>query len=126
MAINRRITIYVIAITAVLAVPFFLSSLTSINTLGSNPLPWLWIDVQFEEGYLNVTMTNNHNRDYIISEVILSRARTVLAGKLLHKPISVGEQISICISFNWTSRYEYGIHVRTTDGKGIACYPWAP
>jgi len=82
MATNRRIVIYVIVITAVLAVPFFLSWLSSLNPPITNPIPWLWIDVQFEEGYLNVTMTNNDNRDYIISEVTLSQSSTILAGEL--------------------------------------------
>jgi hypothetical protein len=126
MPINRRIAIYAIAVTMVLAVPFFLLWLNSITTPVTKPLPRLWIDVQFEEDYLNVTMTNNDNHDYIISEVTLSRASTILTGKLLHEPISRGEPISICINFNWTSLYEYGIHVRTTDGKGTACYTYAP
>jgi hypothetical protein len=126
MATKRRIAIYVIAITAVLTVTCFLSWLSSRNLIFDNPVPWLWIDVQFEEGYLNVTMTNNDNCDYIIREVILSRASTILAGEIVHKPISRGEQTSICISFNWTSGYEYGIHVRTTDDESIAVYTWAP
>jgi len=115
----------VIVVVAVLAVPCFLSCIIT-PPFFDNPLPWLWIEVQFEEGYLNVTMINNDNRDYIISEVILSRECTILAGELGREPISTGEQISICINFNWTSSYFYGIHVRTKDGKGIDCYKYAP
>jgi hypothetical protein len=127
MVTNRRIAIYVIAITTVLAITCFPSLWNSINgSLFSDPVPWLWIDAQFEEGCLNVTMKNNDNRDYIISEVMLCRSSAILAGVLVREPISVGEQFSICISFNWTSGYEYGIRVRTTDGKGMACYMYAP
>lgn len=125
MVTNRKIAIATIAITAVLAVPCFLSCVIT-PSLFDNAVPWLWIDVQFEEGYLNVTMTNNDNRDYIISEVILSRARTIVAGELLREPISVGEQISICINFNWTSHVLYEIIVRTREGKSTACGMYAP
>ena len=126
MAITRRLTITVIVVVAVLAVPFFLSWLNSRNPIFDSPVPWLQPHVQFEEGYLNVTMTNNDNRDYIISEVILSRERTILAGELVREPISRGEQFSIRISFNWTSGYYYKIRVRTTDGKGTALGTYAP
>jgi hypothetical protein len=97
--------------------------LSSLNPIYSNPWPWLWVDMRFREGYVNVTMTN---RDYIISEIILSRARTILAGELLHEPISRGEQISICINFNWISHVLYEIIVRTTEGKSTLVGTWAP
>ena len=126
MAINRRIAIYVIAITTVLGAVFFLSWFSSQPIMFDNPVPWLWIDVQFEEGYLNVTMTNNDNRDYMIGEVILSRERTILAGGLLHETILRGEQISTCINFNWASDAYYEIIVRSEDGKSTACGMHAP
>ena len=85
MVTNQRITIYVTVITTVLAVPFFLSWLNSINTPVTSPWPWLWIDVHFKEGYLNVTMTTA----IIISEVTLQWVqREILAHELLHEPIS--------------------------------------
>ena len=125
MVTNRTIA-YVVGMATVLAVPFFLSWLNSTNPLLDSPVPWLWLHVKFEEGYLNVTMTNNDNRDYIISEVILCRERTILAGKLVREPISTGEQISICINFNWTSHVRYDIIVRTREGKSILVGIYAP
>jgi len=114
-------------IPAVLTVTCFLSWLSSCNLIFDNPVPWLWIDVQFEEGFLKVTMTNNDDCDYILREVFLSnRASTILAGELVNEQILRGERTSICLGFNWTSGYEYGIHVRTTDDESIAVYTWAP
>ena len=127
MATNRRTAIYVIAVTAVLAATCYLSWLSSQPIMFDNPAPWLWIDVQFEEDYLNVTMTNDDNHGYIISEVILSnRQGTILAGELGPEPISSGEQISVCIDFNWTSGHYYEIIVRTTEGKSILDGTYAP
>ena len=127
MAITRRLTITVIVVVAVLAVTCFPLLLNSISgPLGDNLWPWLQTHVQFEEGYLNVTMTNNDNRDYIISEVILSRESTILAGELLHEPISPGEQISIRINFNWTSHVLYKIIVRTREGRSTLVETSAP
>lgn len=125
MAITRRLTIAVIVVVAVLAVPFFLSCIYT-PPFVNNPEPWLQLDVQFEEGYLNVTMTNNDNCDHIIDEVILSREDTILAGELVYEPLSRGEQFSICINFNWTSRVIYEIIVRTREGKSTLVGTWAP
>ncbi len=75
-------------------------------------------DVQFEEGYLNVTITNYDNLDYIVNEVIVSQSypRIFWWDEIVNKPISGYEKISICINLNWTSRYEYGIRLKTTGG----------
>lgn len=128
MPTNRRLAIYVIAV-AILAVAGTSLSMAWISSLslGITPMADLNItDVQFNEDYMTITVKNQGNYNLIIREVrvnnfiesdqglIINQTSTSYSAPL-HEPISVGERISIKVSFNWTSGYIYEISLKTTD-----------
>ena len=77
--------------------------------------------MQFEKGYLNVTIINA-DRDYIISEITIyleyGKGAVILLHELVHEPISLGTQ-SICVDFNWPSGYAYKLLLKKSDGNFI-------
>ena len=128
MPTNRRLAIYVIAV-AVLAVVGTSLSIAWMSSLsvGITPMANLNItDVHFEKDHLNITVENIGNYNLIIREVRVNNFIESDQGLVvnqnstpysvpIHEPISEDEQISIKVSFNWTSGYIYQISLKTTD-----------
>ena len=128
MPTNRRLAIYVIAV-AILAVAGTSLSMAWISSLslGITPMADLNItDVQFNEDYVTIEVKNQGNYDLIIREVrvnnfiesdqglIINQTSTPYFASL-QEPISVGEQISIKVSFNWISGYIYEVSLKTAN-----------
>ena len=114
MVTNRQIDILTyVAVIAIIAASVGLAAYIN-EPLGQRP-HWVHVTgVQFEEGYLNITITNSDSKDYIINEVIIRQksqegTSLVIADELVNKPISEHETISICINLNWTSSVNYVI-----------------
>lgn len=121
MVTNRTI-VYVIILAAVIVYfPSFLSWWNSYNALFPSLLGSLITDMQFEKGYLNVTIINI-DRDYIIDEVTIyqyyGKGEVILAHELVHEPISLGKH-SICINFNYIFGYAYKIVLKTATGRTL-------
>lgn len=128
MPTNRRLAIYVIAV-AVLAVAGTALSMAWISSLsvGNTPMADLNItDVQFNEDYMTIKVKNQGNYNLIIREVRINNFIESDQGLIinqtsttyfvpLQEPISVGEQISIKVSFNWTSDYIYEVSLKTAN-----------
>jgi len=140
MAINRRLTIIIIVV-AVLATASVLLPLAWLSSLEYTPTamtPLRITDVQFGEDFLNITVDNTCTKEKIVSEVTVrdlepygygfsvdwtSTPHTVA----VHEPLPMGEKISFCISFNWTSGHAYQIELETADeGWGTAFNVVAP
>lgn len=128
MPTNRRLAIYVIAV-AVLAVAGTSLSMAWISSLSVGTMPTANLkitDVQFNEDCMTIEVKNQGNYNLIIREVrvnnfiesnqglIINQTSTPYSVPL-NEPISVGEQISIKVNFNWTSEYIYQISLKTAD-----------
>ena len=125
MAINRRLAPYVIvfvflaAVGTLMLIATWIGSLTVGITRGAD----LNIsDVQFEKDYLNITVENICDQAKVVSEVTISYQGSVIENQPatrrtipLYESISVGEQISIRVSFKWTSGRTYEIRLETAD-----------
>jgi hypothetical protein len=95
-------------------------------------------DVQFDEDYLNITVKNVCTNVEIVSEVTVRDLEAYGYGfsvdwtstphtVAVHEPISVGEEISFRISFNWTSGCAYQIELEPADkGWGTSFNVVAP
>ena len=124
MAITRRIAMYVIAV-AVFAVihAFLLMAWTNSLEVGITPMADVAItDVQFGKDCLNVTLKNYVTQAKTVNKVMVYQVNPrptpkelALAHELVHKTISVGEEISIRINFNWISGYRYQVELETAD-----------
>ena len=127
MATKRKLAIYIIVIAA-FAVTHTLLLMAWIGNLEpAGPMRTTDIaitDVQFGKDYLNVAVKNYCYQTKTVSEVMVYRSlnprpapedELILAHELVHEPISVGEQISIRINFDWISGYTYRIELETAD-----------
>jgi hypothetical protein len=95
-------------------------------------------DVQFDEGYLNITVKNVCTNVEIVGEVTVRDLEAYGYGfsvdwtstphtVAVHEPISVGEEISFRINFNWTYGCAYQIELETADkGWGTSFNVVAP
>jgi hypothetical protein len=95
-------------------------------------------DVQFDEYYLNITAKNLCIQAKIVSEVTVRNIEAYGYGfsvdwtfkphtVAVHEPLPLGEEISFCISFSWTSGCVYQIELETADkGWGTALNVVAP
>lgn len=136
MAVTRRRCIYefVVVVALVVAGTFLLATWSALNPGITPPSP-LWItDVQFEKGCLNITVENTGTQARTINEVKVYQSSNPYASSeyesnstyVVHESILVGEQISICINFNWASGYGYKIELMTTDGNIVSQSPFIP
>jgi len=122
MAINRGLAIYiVIAMTLAVTVLAGLSWMTSLTIDFSYPDVWI-TGVQFDNGYLTITVKNNGTLGTTKSEVTVNQTST-LHTVPVHELIGAGEQISIRIGFKWTSGYTYQIKLKPADNT---TYWWHP
>lgn len=122
MAINRVVALYIGMAAALAFAVFVLPTLICIWTApyGITSMRDLNItDAQFEKDYLTVTVENLGTRSKIIEEVKVNQTSTPHIVSV-HEPISAGEQISIRISFNWTSGYTYLIILETANESPAA------
>lgn len=114
MAINRSQAKYVIAVTVLaitgtlLLTAAWIVSLPVNITIQGGALSIT--DVKFEKDSLNITVENVCTQAKVIDEVTVSYQGSVTENQSamrrtipLYEPISVGEQISIRVSFKWTS-----------------------
>jgi hypothetical protein len=129
MAINRVVALYIGMAAALAFAVFVLPTLVCMwaPPYGITKMSDLGItEVQFEKDYLNITVENICTQAKTISEVTVSDLMAGDTGFIinqtstphtipLHEPISAGEQISIRISFNWTSGHAYQIKLETAD-----------
>ena len=118
MAINRRLAMYIIFITAALIIAgltiLSLNAPLTIDSLGHHQVALYITNVQFDNDYLNITVRNIGWNPTTISFVIINQTST-LHTVPVHEPISAGEIISFRIAFNWISGYRYQITLETTD-----------
>jgi hypothetical protein len=120
MAINRRLIKYVVAIVAVLVV----AGLALLTLAWMSPLtvPIMAYedlsitDVQFDEGYLAITVKNLSTYATTISEVMVNQTSTPHTVPVC-EPISADGQVSIEISFRWVSGYTYRVRLMTARGN---------
>ena len=137
MAATQRRSIYefVVVVALVVAGTFLLATWIGALTPGITPPSPLWItDVQFEKGYLNITVENTGTQARTINEVKVYQSSNPYAYSeyesnstyVVHESILVGEQISICMNFNWASGYGYKIELMTTDGNIVSQSPFIP
>jgi len=128
MAINRRLAVIIIVV-AVLAFAGVLLPLAWLSSLpvSITPMQDLRIsDVQFDEYCLNITVKNLYTQAKIVSEVTMRNLEAYGYGfnvdwtstphtVAVHELLPMGEEISFCISFNWTSGCAYQIELETAD-----------
>ena len=143
MATNRILDKYTIATVAMLALTGTMLLIAWIDSTSVHIMHTADLNittVQFDKGYLTVTVKNQGSIAYTINEItvseaILSEKGTVNQNTTSHtfsvlSQISEGEQISICMSLKWTSGYLYQIKLETattTDFSPAAlCFVKAP
>ena len=137
MAVTRRRCIYEFVVVVALVVAGILLLATWIGSLtpGITQPPPLWItNVQFEKDCLNIMVENTGTQARIIDEVKVYQYSNPYASSeyesnstyVVHESILVGEQISICINFNWASGYGYKIELMTKDGNIVSQSPFIP
>ena len=128
MVTNRTIACVIVIVAVMVYFPSILSWWNSYSALVPSLLGSMITDVQFEEGYLNVTIVNI-DRNYIISEVTIyqdyGKGEVILAHEPVHEPISWGEQ-SFCIDFNWISGYAYRLVLKNAGGTILSRSQFAP
>jgi hypothetical protein len=121
MVTNRTVVCVIFIATVMAYFPSFLSWYNSYSVLGPSFFGSKIRAVQFEKGYLNVTIINA-DRDYIISEITIyleyGKGAVILLHELVHEPISLGTQ-SICVDFNWPSGYAYKLLLKKSDGATL-------
>jgi hypothetical protein len=91
------------------------------------------LDVQFDEGCLNITVKNLCTQAKIVSGVTVRDL--VAAGYgftvnststpytvAVHEPVSVGEENSFSVSFNWSSGCAYQIELKSVDRDWETAY----
>ena len=121
MAITRRLAICIIVVVAVLAVLGTLLTLAWMYPLTITPMACENLsiaDVEFEKGYLTVTVRNLCKYPTTITEVQVNQTSTPHTVPV-YEPISANEQISIRIGFKWASALTYKVMVKTSRGN---CY----
>ena len=140
MAINRR-SAMIIIVVAVLVAAGALLPMAWLSYLQWTPHatePFRITDVQFDVGSLNITVENLDTQEKIVSEVTVRDLEPYGYGfsvdwtsmphrVVVHEPLPMGEEISLCISFNWTSGRAYQIELEPADkGWGTAINVVAP
>jgi hypothetical protein len=140
MAINRRLAMIIILVAVLVAAGVLLPMvwLSSLQWTPHATSPFRITDVQFDVGYLNITVENLDVQEKIVSEV---RVRDLIIERYgfstdrtstpyvvgVHEPLPVGEEISFCISFNWASGRAYQIELEPSDkGWGTSFNVIAP
>jgi hypothetical protein len=137
MTVIRRRCLYefVVVVALVVAGTFLLATWIGSLTPGITQPPPLWITtVQFEKDCLNITVENTGTQARTINEVKVYQSSNPYASSeyesnstyVVHESILAGEQILICINFNWASGYGYKIELMTTDGKIVSQSPFIP
>jgi hypothetical protein len=143
MAPNQILDKYTIATVAILAVTGTLLLIawidaTSIHIMYTADLSIT--HVQFDKDYLTVTVKNQGSLASTINEITVSEAIVSEEGidnqnSTSHtfsvlSEVSEGEQISICMSFKWTSGYLYQIKLETATTADFSpaalCFVKAP
>ena len=140
MAINRRLAtiIIVVAVLAFAGVLLPMAWLSSLQWTSHATDPFRITNVQFDVGYLNITVENLDIQEKIVSQVtvrdlkaygygfIVDRTSTLYVVGV-HEPVPVGEEIFFCLSFKWASGRAYQIELEPADkGWGTALYVVAP
>ena len=140
MAINRRLAtiIIVVAVLAFAGVLLPMAWLSSLQWTSHATDPFRITNVQFDVGYLNITVENLDIQEKIVSQVTVRDLKPEGYGfsvdwtstphvVAVHEPIPVGEEISFRISFKWTSGRAYQIELEPEDkGWGTSFNVVAP
>ena len=122
----------IVIVVAILVTASVLLPLAWISSLKTEPFPLEDLritDVQFEEDYLNIRVENTCTEAKIISQVTVRDLEACCYGfsvdwtstphtVAVHEPLSVGEEISFPIGFNWASGCAYQIQLETEDTEG--------
>ncbi len=134
MAINRRLAMIIIVV-AVLAAAGVLLPMAWLSSLQWTPHatePFRITNVQFDVGYLNITVENLDTQEKMISQVTVRDLKAYGYGftvdwtstphvVAVHEPVLVSEEISFRISFKWSSGRAYQIELEPEDkGWGTA------
>ena len=119
MTTNRRIAIYIILIAgtlsiASLAVLSWMSPLT-IDSLGHHQVALYITNVQFDDDYLNITVTNVGVKTTTITSVMINQSSTIHTVPVYEPILGRDKIITIRIGFKWTSGYTVQIKLETAD-----------
>jgi hypothetical protein len=128
MVINRKLAMIIIVVAVLVAAGVFLP-LAWLSSLPWTPFATEDIritEVQFDEGYLNITVKNVCTNVEIVSEVTVRDLEAYGYGftvdwtstphvVAVHEEVPVGKEISFRISFKWTSGRAYQIELEPED-----------
>lgn len=130
--------IIVVAVLATAGVLLPMAWLSSLQWAPHATSPFRITNVQLDVGYLNMTVENLDIQEKTVSEVRVRNLIIELYGFSInqtstpyvvgvHETIPVGEEISFCTSFNWTSGRAYQIELQPADkGWGTSLNVVAP
>jgi hypothetical protein len=119
MAIDRRPAIVMVIALTALAFTGILLTLGWMNPLTVGPMSIVKLEiteVQFDNGYLNITVKNIGTSSTTINQVTVNQTSTPYTVPV-HEPVVADGQISIRARFNWVSGSTYQVGLKTVRGE---------